>query len=109
MTSSTTKAAWEALALRPLRGFVPLGPDPDSKLEEFACVGTGSVPTRDAEGRLLIERDTALVLVLIPGGRDLVGGQIQDPEGPNYITSPTGRFHCVEEVVVPPFFLSQYE
>jgi hypothetical protein len=51
----------------------PLGPDPATLLEEFALSSSGSLPTRDGEGRLDCAEDAALVLVLVPGGRSHVG------------------------------------
>jgi formylglycine-generating enzyme required for sulfatase activity len=57
----------QALARQP--GLVPLGPDPDSRLEEFALFGSGAVPARDpATGRLATGPEHAAVLVLVPPG-----------------------------------------
>ena len=95
--------------LSPQRELLPLGADPDSGLQEFACVGTGTVPHRDARGQLVTELDTAVVLVLVPGGRDRVGGQSEDPSLPNYIPDEWQSFQRVEEVVVPAFFIAKHE
>ena len=46
----------------------PLGPDPVSGLEEYALLGSGVLPARNAQGRLVGADDAAMVLVLIPGG-----------------------------------------
>ncbi|MCK6446672.1 MAG: bifunctional serine/threonine-protein kinase/formylglycine-generating enzyme family protein [Planctomycetes bacterium] len=63
----------------------PLGPDPESGLEEFAHVHSGRVPTRDAAQRLVLDSESALVLVLIPGvEKALIGSQSVVPEGPCY-------------------------
>lgn len=68
-------------------GLVPIGRDPDSGLWEFAHLESGTVPVRDADGRLILDDDSAVVLVLIPGGR--LPGQ--------------------EDVTLEPFFLSKDE
>ena len=55
--------------------FVPLGPDPDSGLWEFAHLASGEVPVRDSEGRLQFDENSGLVFVLIPGGEAWLGVQ----------------------------------
>jgi serine/threonine protein kinase/formylglycine-generating enzyme required for sulfatase activity len=77
-------------ALEPQLGLVPLGPDPDSGLEEFAHIRSGTVlPARDAAGRLQLGVDHGIVFVLVPGG----------------------TFRAVEraDAVVLPFFLGKHE
>ncbi len=44
------------LSIPPQLGLVPLGPDPDSGLFEFAHLGSGSIPTRDERGHLVLTR-----------------------------------------------------
>jgi len=70
------REAIEAVAAHPAyRGFrlaleydlLPLGPDPDSGLWEFAHPESGEVPVRDAQGRLVLRDDSCIVLVLVPG------------------------------------------
>jgi len=51
----------------------PLGPDPRSGLEEFALLGSGSIPGRGSDGRLAGPDDAAMVMVLLPGGKSHVG------------------------------------
>ncbi|MBK8101432.1 MAG: protein kinase [Planctomycetes bacterium] len=64
-----TAAVYRGLRIRPQLGLVPLGPDPVSGLHEFAVLQTGTVPERGPDRRLNLVDETALVLVLIPGGR----------------------------------------
>ncbi len=52
------------LAVQP--GLVPIGRDPQTGLFEFAHEATGSVPSRGADGQLVLDEDTCIVLVLIP-------------------------------------------
>lgn len=61
------------LALRPQLGLVPVGPDPDSGLEEFALLRSGALPERDPAGQLAHAEDGALILVLLPGGEFELG------------------------------------
>ena len=73
-------ARYGGLQLTPQLGLVPLGPDPQSTLEEFAHVLSGTVPTRDAASHALrLDDDSAIVLVLVPGGRTLLGAEPAPP------------------------------
>jgi len=80
------RAAWEnaiaeiarepvyrGLALSPIVGLVPIGRDPTTKLFEFAHLPSGTPPARDATGALVLDESSALVLVLLPGGRFYLG------------------------------------
>ncbi|MEZ5990257.1 MAG: formylglycine-generating enzyme family protein [Planctomycetota bacterium] len=95
--------------LRPQVGLVPLGPDPDTGLQEFAHLRTGEVPVRRADGRIEFSERTGLVFVLLPGGRVRVGAQAADPDGPNYDPEAEPIEGPVHEVALAPFFLSKYE
>ncbi|HTE04848.1 MAG TPA: serine/threonine-protein kinase, partial [Planctomycetota bacterium] len=66
ITLEEPRAAWEAAAaavaadprfdgllLRPQRGLLPIGADPDAGLQEFALVQSGTVPERDPQTRKL--------------------------------------------------------
>lgn len=91
-------------------GLVPLGPDPDSGLFEFAHVGSGALPARGADGTLVLAPDAAVVLVLIPGGTYLRGAQATDPGGANYdprADPPEAPVHPV--TISAPFFLAKHE
>ncbi|HEX5054826.1 MAG TPA: bifunctional serine/threonine-protein kinase/formylglycine-generating enzyme family protein [Planctomycetota bacterium] len=106
---------YHGLVLKPQVGLVPLGPDPDSKLEEFLHLETnaGNIPHRDADGRLPpITGDTGLVFVLIPGGSGpfRMGAQSENPTKDNFdamAIEPREELH--DEPAVEPFFLSKYE
>ena len=102
------------LTIRPQVGLVPLGPDRDSELFEFAHLGSGSLPTRDeATGRLVQADDAAIVLVLIPGGTFLMGAQSKDESKPNFDPwaqdNESGDDWQAVSVTLPPYFLSKYE
>ncbi|MGE0193458.1 MAG: SUMF1/EgtB/PvdO family nonheme iron enzyme [Planctomycetota bacterium] len=91
-------------------GLVPLGPDPESGLFEFAHLGSGRVPTRDDTTKQFVPKDdAAIVLVLIPGGSFLMGAQKKDPQGPNYDPLAEETQEPVHEVSLSPFFLAKHE
>lgn len=99
------------LELEPQVGLVPLGADPDSRLQEFALVLPGlDVPLRDGAGRLRLGALSCPVLVLIPGGATTVGAQSDDRSGMHYdegfnrlLDSPPIEFN------LDPFFLGKHE
>ncbi|MBX3464235.1 MAG: protein kinase [Planctomycetes bacterium] len=98
------------LELRPQLGLVPLGADPDSGLEEFAVLQTGRPPARGADGRLQLEAGSALVLVLLPGGRCTIGAQDQDPTAPRYeVQPPQIALGGLQEVELAPFLFAKHE
>ncbi len=85
------------LAIEPQAGFLPLGPDRWTGLEEFADLQTGEPPARDPAGRLEITGESGLVFVLLPGGRARLSSLDDGDEGE------------LREVAIAPFFLSKYE
>ena len=105
---------YDGLVLRPQMGLLPIGPDPDSKLEEFAVYGTGVIPRRDKDsGRLHFDGDSAIVLVLIPGGTARCGVDKPSrdrPQGSPFVDPHAlyqeGPHHTLE---LDPFFLSKFE
>ena len=101
---------YDGLELKPQLGLVPIGRDPASGLWEFAHVSTGDVPVRGPDGRLQIDEDSAIVLVLIPGGTLWRGSQREAPSARNF--DPWSESNAPlddEEVELVPFFLSKYE
>jgi formylglycine-generating enzyme required for sulfatase activity len=90
-------------------GLVPLGPDPHSGFEEFAVLETGSIPPRGSDGVLRVQDDTAIVLVLLPGGRYRRGAQSADPASPNFDPAATAKEGPVHWVRLLPFFLGKFE
>jgi serine/threonine protein kinase len=104
-----TSTRYGRLHIEPIRGLVPLGPDPVSGLEEFAHLQSGRVPERDTDGHLVIGEDTGIVLVLIPGGEARIGTQKHDAEKPHY---DPWRQNFETEVKIlrgAPFLIGKYE
>ncbi len=95
--------------LLPQVGLLPIGPDPDSGLWEFAYLQSGEPAERGADGKIVVKESMGLVLVLIPGGRFWMGTQATDPTGRNYFASARPDESPVHEVELSPFFLSKYE
>ncbi len=85
----------------------PLGADPSSGLHEFVDVSTGSVPKRNEEGSLVLEDDTGIVFVLVPGAaRTDVGVSRQIWESKLGSVSHVGP---LRPVAIEPFFLAKGE
>jgi|GEM_PF-1876040 len=92
-------SAWPGGRLTPQLGLLPIGPDPDSGLWEFAHLATGRPAQRDpATRRIVLDPEMGLVLVLLPGGRVPVAANESD----NQLVSLT-------EVDLDPFCASKYE
>jgi len=104
---------YDGLAIEAQLGVVPIGRDRDSGLWEFWHVQTGERPERDENGTLVMQEETGLVFVLIPGGKFWMGAQKTDPEGRNYDPQAnddeSDRDGNPVEVVLDPYFLSKYE
>jgi len=100
------------LRIKPQFGLIPIGPDPRSKMWEFAVSGSGEVPRRDADGRLSTTGRSAIVLVLLPGNSFQMGseeaGRIKEDPGEKGFYTP-GREGPVHTVTLDPFFMSKYE
>lgn len=100
----------DPLVLSPQEGLLPLGPDPASGLWEFAHLPTGVAPVRDPEsGRLQMDRECGLVLVLIPRGTFLIGCQSNNPQQPNYDPMVDTNAYPVQKVTLTEFFISKFE
>jgi formylglycine-generating enzyme required for sulfatase activity len=97
------------LELSPQLGLLPIGQDPDSDLWEFAHLQTGEPATRDPGGKIILNDQTGLVLVLIPAGTFLMGAQKVDQAQPNYDRQAHHSENPVHEVNSSAFFLSKYE
>ncbi len=66
---------YKGLEIQPQLGLIPIGPDPDSKLWEFAHLQTGEPPQRGVDGKLILRQETGLVFILIPGGTFQMGAE----------------------------------
>jgi formylglycine-generating enzyme required for sulfatase activity len=94
----------------PIRvGLVPLGRDPASRLEEFAFLPSGAVPTRDADGRLIIGEESAMVLVLVPTGALDMGGSRVDPWQAEAMPFADRMSHPLRQVVLTWCYLGKHE
>ncbi|MCC6405959.1 MAG: SUMF1/EgtB/PvdO family nonheme iron enzyme [Planctomycetes bacterium] len=104
-----TSPRYGGLELAPQLGLFPIGVDPASGLWEFAHLATGEPAVRRADGTLVLEEASGLVLVLIPGGSFWMGAQASDPNGRNFDPSAEADEEPVREVTLSPYFLSKYE
>ncbi len=106
----TRSAKYGGLSLTRQVGLAPLGPDPESGLEEFALVETGKSPKRSASTKkFILGDDTGLVFVLIPGGTFTMGAQYEDPGTPNFHPHARREEGPPHTVTLAPFLLSKYE
>jgi formylglycine-generating enzyme required for sulfatase activity len=105
--------AYQGLRIAPILGLIPIGPDPQSKLWEFAHLPSGTPPRRDAAGRLQIDAESSIVLVLIPGGSFSMGARPSgDPgEGLAENQDPLAlpQEQPVHRVTLDPYLISKYE
>ncbi|MEO0652161.1 MAG: SUMF1/EgtB/PvdO family nonheme iron enzyme, partial [Planctomycetota bacterium] len=109
-----TDRRFEGLTFEPQVGLVPLGPDPRSGLEEFGLWGqTGELPRRDSStGELIQDHRSAVILVLLPGGRFRAGAQDLDPALPRYDAKARSRHEWLGEDFwfdLDPFLIAKYE
>jgi formylglycine-generating enzyme required for sulfatase activity len=88
------------------KGLIPLGPSARSGLWEFAHVRSGAIPNR-ADGEVEPDPEMAIVLVLVPGARQMVGGQ---PErAPNRDDAALPEEGPVQEMTLSPYFISKHQ
>lgn len=96
--------------ISPQLGLVPLGPDPQSGLEEFCETATGQVVVRDSETRRLrITEASAIVLALLPGGSFVMGAQRADPSSDQYDPAARDDEAPLQRIALAPFFLGKHE
>jgi len=100
--------AYGGLTIEAQLGLVPIGRDPDSDLWEFAHPLTGEIPPRNDAGRLLVDEDTSLVFVLVPGGTYTMGAQ-RTRGAPNYDPNAHDGEGPPHNVTLSPFFISKFE
>lgn len=98
-----------ACALTPQLDLLPLGRDPWSGLYEFAHLPSGRPPVRDADGHWIIDGDTSMVFVLVPGGDAILGAQTVDPDAPHFDPRASSADGSIQRVALDPFFVSKYE
>ncbi|MEQ1893785.1 MAG: SUMF1/EgtB/PvdO family nonheme iron enzyme, partial [Planctomycetota bacterium] len=103
------RSAYPGLTLTPQLGLLPLGPDPQSGLWEFANLATGQPTVRGADGKLVLKEDSGLVFVLLRGGTFQMGAQKNDPNGANFDPQADSNEGPVHPVTLSAFFLSKYE
>ena len=99
---------YAGLELAPQLGLVPLGPDPECGLWEFAHLETGVPAKRDGDGELVMRPEIGLVFVLIPAGTFRMGASRVAGQ-PNFDPSAFGNETPVQELSLAPCFLSKYE
>ena len=103
-------SAYAGLRLEPQFGLLPIGFDPHSELWEFAHLASGEAPERDpATGELALTEASGVVLVLVPGGRRILGAQAGGAAQIHYDPNAARNELPVHTVELETYFLSKYE
>ncbi len=101
---------YTGLALEPIPGLQPLGPDPKSGLQEFAHLASGTAPVRDpANGALRLDAESGIVLVLLPGGSTRVGATLSDEGDERYDPDITVDEDAIHTVRLHAFLIGKHE
>lgn len=109
-TAIRAAARYGGLVLHPQAGLLPLGPDPESGLWEFAHLYSGNPPLRDPSGALVLTERSGIVLVLIPGGCYLMGAtRASGRAGQCGDDLAVGDEAPIHQVCLDPFFLAKHE
>ncbi len=103
--------AYRGFQLAPQLGLFPLGRDPQSGLWEFWHVESGTRPAPVASptstDRWVLNEETGLVLVLIPGGVGQMGAQRVDPALPHYDPRAEENEGPITTVNLEPYFIAR--
>jgi len=106
-------STYQRVALAPILGLVPIGPDPVTGFEELAHVQSGAVPARGRGGVLEIGEATGVVLVLVPGGAFEMGARAAEKGHPRGSANVDSLARAIEgpvhRVSLDPFLLGKYE
>ena len=100
------------LDLAPQLGLLPLGKDPRSGLQEFWHLQSGRKPVRADDGSVQATEPMGVVLVLLPGGKCLVGSRLPDSEhapGTPFVDPLRETNENMREIDLPPFFIGKFE
>ncbi|HKD99622.1 MAG TPA: SUMF1/EgtB/PvdO family nonheme iron enzyme, partial [Planctomycetota bacterium] len=100
---------YDGLLLRAQYGLEPLQRNAESGLWEFWMPLSGAKPKVDAAGRAAMDGETAIVLVLIPGGTFAMGAQATSPGAPHFDPTAEPTQGPVRDVTLDPYFLSKFE
>lgn len=100
---------YAGLELRPTFGLLPLGPDPDTSLEEFAHPASGVPPTRDPSGPLRVTEDVSLVFVLLPAAETRLGAVRHSDRPTDVDDSALEHEGPVADLHIDALFVSKFE
>jgi serine/threonine protein kinase/formylglycine-generating enzyme required for sulfatase activity len=99
---------YAGLRLEARPGFVPIGRDPRSGLWEFVDLQTGRRPFRDERGELVLDAETGVVFVLVPGGVFLMGAQA-NAAWPGFDPFAQHNEGPPQDAEVESFFIAKHE
>lgn len=101
--------AYEGYKIEPILGIVPLWRNSRTGLWEFWHVPSGERPMRTTDERVIIGRETGMLLVLLPPGSVWMGHQDSDPTARYYYRSPKKARVDRHEVKLDPYFIGAHE
>ena len=100
IASTSECPQYHGLRVPPQLGLVPIGRNPATKLWEFVDLKSGALPETDGyTATFELEPETAVILVLLPGGSFQMGSAAHD----------AGEDEGIHRTTVPPFFFGKYE
>ncbi len=100
---------YEDMVVVPQLGLVPLARNSVTGLWEFWHVLSGVRPETDENGDYVMNRDSGIVLVLIPGGDARIGAQKANPALPHFDPGVSNHEEPPHLVPLAPYFASKYE
>ncbi|MAE77406.1 MAG: hypothetical protein CMJ85_11115 [Planctomycetes bacterium] len=120
ITEIAASPVYGGLRIVPQYGLVPLGMNPNTKLQEFFHLRSREfhqrrtnegprLPRRDRSGRLRTNVENGIVFVLIPAGKFHLGAQPSDPAAIGYDAAAQLNEAPVRRITLEPFFVAKYE
>ncbi|MGE4619217.1 MAG: bifunctional serine/threonine-protein kinase/formylglycine-generating enzyme family protein [Planctomycetota bacterium] len=103
------RATYPAIDLQIQPGLIPIAKNAQTGLWEFWHMASGEKPLLDDQGQVVMKKNTALIMVLLPGGEFWMGSQSQDLDKPNFDKYQSDGESPVHQVKLSPFFVSKFE
>jgi formylglycine-generating enzyme required for sulfatase activity len=104
------RTAYADLQIPPRYDLLPLRLREETGLWEFQLLGSGKDPAAVPEGEpWKVTGETAMLFVLLPGGRFMMGAQSEDPDALNHDAMAAPSEAPVREIGLSPFYMAAHE